>query len=350
FYGVIAGWIFGYIFKTIAGGLNNISSPEEAEQLYKSFCGNPVNSIGLFFIFIFMTSYVIYKGVKGGIEKWSKILMPALLILLFLLIIRSVTLPGAFKGLEYYLVPDFSKVEFKTILVALGQAFFSLSLGMGTMLTYGSYIAKKDNIVSSAFYVCVFDTGIAVVAGFIFFPALFAMGMAPDQGPALIFHVLPSILSQIPGGQIFGIGLFVLISIAALTSTVSLLEVPVAYVVDEKGWSRLKAVLIMGGAAFIIGIPSALSAGAVSFLEVLPGLGEDFLDVMSTIFGQFSLSIGSLFIALFVGWKWGIKNAINEIEQERVIFRIKSFWSLFIKYVCPIAISIIFIKLIVDLF
>lgn len=350
FYGVIAGWVFGYIFKTISGAFNNIETAQQAEIMHNEFTGNPVNSIGLFFIFIFLTSYVIYKGVKGGIEKWAKILMPALLILLILLIIRSVTLPGSSEGLAYYLVPDFSKINFETILKALGQAFFSLSLGMGTMLTYGSYISKKDNIVSSAFYVCLFDTMIAIVAGLIFFPALFALSMSPDQGPALIFHVLPSILNKFPGGQLFGAGLFILISIAALTSTVSLLEVPVAYVVDEKGWTRKKAVLVMGSLSFIIGIPSALSGNAVSFFTMLPVIGTDFLSLMSSVFGDFSLSIGSFFIALFVGWKWGVKNAVNEIEQENIEFKIKSAWRVFIKFICPIAILIIFINLVVNLF
>jgi len=350
FYGVIAGWVFGYIFKTMSGSFTGLASPAEAQQIFEEFCGNPLISVGFLLIFICITSFVIYKGVKSGIERWAKILMPALLILLILLIIRSITLPGASEGLKYYLVPDFSKINYKTVLQALGQAFFSLSLGMGTMITYGSYISKKDNLATSAFYVCTFDTFIAIIAGFIFIPALFAMNMSPNQGPTLIFQVLPSILDKIPGGQLFGTGLFLLISIAALTSTISLLEVPVSYVVDEKNWSRKKAVLIMGSAAFLFGIPSALSAGAINILSVIPLIKKSFLDLMSIIFGDFSLSIGSFFIATFLAWKWGTKNALNEIEQEKVTFKIKGAWTVFIKFICPVAIFIIFLNSIIILF
>ncbi|RMF58891.1 MAG: sodium-dependent transporter, partial [Calditrichaeota bacterium] len=251
FYAVIAGWAFGYIFKT----LFNESTP------FQQFIATPMLDIGLTALFMLFTIMVVYGGVQGGIERWSKLLMPMLLILLIALIIRSVTLPGAETGIEFLLKPDFSKLTGKSFLAALGQAFFSLSLGMGLMITYGSYLSKKDNMVTSAVWVAIFDTVIALLAGFMIFPALFAFGKQPDAGPTLIFIVLPELFQKMFMGNVIGALFFLLLSIAALTSTISLLEVPVAYVVDEMGWKRKRTVWIAGGAAFLLSVPSALSQG-----------------------------------------------------------------------------------------
>jgi NSS family neurotransmitter:Na+ symporter len=267
--------------------------------------------------------------------------MPVLFFLLIILAIRSITLDGASKGLEFYLKPDFSKITIGTIAKALGQALFSLSLGMGTIITYGSYISKKDNLVTSGVAVVFFDTLIAILAGLVMFPALFAMKMDPAGGAGLVFVVLPSIFAKMPGGMFFGAGIFLLLSVAALTSTISLLEVPVAYLVDEKKWHRRKAVLWMASAAFIIGIPSAISFGASSWLSNLPALKMGFLDLMNALFGNYSLTIGSFLIAIFAGYRWGVKAVQNEIEQEGNVFRLKMVWSFLIRFICPIAIIII---------
>jgi len=201
FYGVVAGWTFGYIFKM---GFGDVSD-------FGNFVADPWTVVLLFAFFILLTSTIVYGGVEGGIEKWSKILMPILFILLIALIIYSNTLDGSVKGLVFYLQPDFSKITGKVALEALGQAFFSLSLGMGLMITYGSYLSKKENIITSAVYIGIFDTIIAIMAGLIIFPALFAMGASPDQGPALVFEVLPQLFSQMPGGQIVGMFFFILL-------------------------------------------------------------------------------------------------------------------------------------------
>lgn len=346
FYTVIAGWVVGYFIKAISGSLQTISTAAESKTIYTNFAKNPLFQILLPAFFLTMTSYVIYRGVKGGIERFSKILMPILLVILFFLVARSVTLPGASQGLSFYLKPDFSKIDFSTILEALGQALFSLSLGMGIMITYGSYLPKNDNVSMSALYVCLFDTALAILAGFMIFPALFAMGMNPDMGPSLIFQVIPAMLAKMPGGYFFGVGVFLLISIAALTSTISLLEVPVSYYVDEKGWTRKKTVVIIGSITFVLSVLSSLSEGASGFLTSLPLVHMKFFDIMDTAFANFALAIGSFLVAIFLAYVWKTAKAIEEIESEGVIFKYKKIWIPFIKFISPLLILVIFGNLI----
>jgi len=350
YYAVIAGWVVGYVIMAISGQFMKISTAADSTAIFTNFAKNPIFEIGLLIVFLFLTASVIWRGVQGGIEKFSKILMPVLLLLLFALVIRSVTLPGASEGLSFYLKPDFSKIDFNTFLEALGQALFSLGLGMGIMITYGSYISKKDNLVSSAAYVALFDTGIAIMAGFMIFPALFAMGMEPDIGPSLIFQVIPAMLAKMPGGYFFGVGVFLLISIAALTSTISLLEVPVAYVVDEKGWNRGKAVFIIGALVFILGIFSALSYGASGFFSNLPGINVSFFGLIDKIFSEIVPATCAFIECLFLGWIWKTAKAIEEIEGEGIIFKYKRIWVPFIKVISPLLILVIFINLIKEIF
>ncbi len=341
FYGVIAGYTVGYFIKIILGDFSHIVSAEQSGEIFSAFTANPYISAGLFFLFIFLTVMVVMGGVSAGIERWSKILMPVLFFLLIVLAIRSITLEGAGEGLSFYLKPDFSELSLTTFARALGQALFSLSLGMGTMITYGSYISKRDNLVTSAAYVCFFDTLIAILAGLVMFPALFAMGMKPDQGAKLVFVVLPSIFAKMPGGMIFGAGIFLLLAVAALTSTISLLEVPVAYFVDDHGWSRRKAVISMGVITFLIGIPSALALGANNFLTSFIKENFGFLDFMNALFGNYSLSIGAFFIAIFAGYKWGVHAVSKEIQEQGNIFFYYRAWAFLIRFICPVAIFII---------
>lgn len=335
YYGVIAGWAFGYIFK-------GVFSPGSE---FGAFIANPSIVIPLFAMFIGLTMLVVIGGVEHGIERWAKVLMPVLLVLMVIIIIRSVTLPGAGAGLEFYLKPDFSKVNGSVMLAALGQAFFSLSLGMGAMITYGSYLPKKENILVAGGMVAIFDTMIAILAGFMIFPAVFAFDKDPAGGPALIFVVLPEIFNAMPMGMLMSVMFFLLLSIAALTSTVSLLEVVVSYSVDEISWTRKKSVWVIGIITFVIGLPAALSAGASPALSDMTWLfGErgflgktDYLSIMDAIWGNISLALGALLISIFVGWVWGPKNAAAEISMGSNIsptgVRI---WSFFIRYVCPV--------------
>ncbi|MDI6766832.1 MAG: sodium-dependent transporter [Bacteroidota bacterium] len=338
YYSVVAGWTIGYIVKTITHSTSD----------FNTFIADPKSEFGYFIIFLGLTMLVVLGGVKGGIERWSKILMPALFIILLGLIVFSLTLPGAEGGIAFYLNPDFSKITGSTILAALGQAFFSLSLGMGAMITYGSYIKKETNIISSGTIVAFTDTLIAVMAGLVIFPALFAFGMQPSQGPGLVFNVLPQIFSQMPGGMIVGLFFFILLAIAALTSSISLLEVGVAWAVDELKTSRTLATILITAVAFIFGIPSAMSQGYSEFFSTIHFIGKTgFLDIMDFVFGSFALTFGGLMLSLFIGWKWGAKNAVAEIQSSRIgnYSMLLKIWSFLIRFVCPVIIFLVLLNL-----
>ena len=338
FYGVIAGWTVGYFLKTITGSFSETVTAAESQAIFGSFVGSSSSSVGFLFLFLAVTAAIVWRGVSGGIERVSKVLMPVLLGLLILLAIRSVTLSGAGAGLSFYLAPDFSRLSAQTLPAALGQAFFSLSLGMGAMITYGSYVSKKINLVSATGLICFLDTVIALLAGLIIFPALFHAGLSPSSGVGLVFQVLPTLFAELPAGQLFGAAFFLLLAIAALTSTISLLEVPVSYVIDEWKWSRGKAVAATAIVTFLIGIPSALASGAVPFFSDLPGAAPDFLTLMNIVFGNYSLTIGSLGLAVFVGYRWGVGAAASEFETEGVPAGFRPMWAFMIRFLAPVGI------------
>jgi NSS family neurotransmitter:Na+ symporter len=343
FYSVIAGWTLGYCFKSLSGQFSGIGKGA-AVALFGRFITSPGQQIFLLAVFMLLTISIVIKGVSAGLEKYSKILMPTLFFIMILLMVRSLTLPGAEKGVLFYLKPDFAKINGRVFLEAMGQAFFSLSLGLGTMLTYGSYLSKKENLVSSAAWVAALDTAIAILAGFIIFPALFSQNMAPDQGPGLVFSVLPVIFANMPGGTWFGALFFILLAVAALTSTISILEVPVAFLIDEKKWPRRRAAWLAGGLAMIFGIPSALSGGGVKWLSRLPILHIDFLSLWDKIWGNVALSVGALLVAIFVAHVWKTANALEEITAGGVKFRLARLWVLSIKYICPLLILVVLIS------
>ena len=340
YYSVVAGWTLKYITLTLTGALQG-ADPDSIRTTFTDFIQSGKSVTSYHLLFMVLTVWIVTGGIQGGIERAAKVLMPLLLLLLLLLVLRSVTLPGAKEGLLFYLKPDFGKITFSVVLAALGQAFFSLSLGMGAMITYGSYISDDDDLVSSAVSVSCFDSLIAILAGFAIFPALFSVpGLSPDAGPGLIFVVLPNIFNAIPLGHVFGSLFFVLLAITALTSSISLLEVPVAYAIDQLHWKRTKAALVMGLTVFLLGVPSALSNGAVpSFSGVL--------DVVDRYFGNISLVLGALLLSLFVGWKWGIPNALDEIGQSRAVFRLAVLWGFLLRYACPIAIVTILVNILI---
>jgi len=348
YYSVIAGWTFGYFIKTLSGEFSSLITKDISQQIFDSFVEDPFFVIGYLFIFLIFTAFVVMGGISKGIERWTKILMPVLFILLLLLTIRSITLPGAGEGLSFYLKPDFTKVTAGTVGKALGQALFSLSLGMGAMITYGSYISQKDNITISAGYVCLFDTLIAIIAGLMTFPALFSMGLNPEEGgPGLVFVLLPSIFAKMPGGFIFGAGFFLLLTVAALTSTISLLEVTVSYLVDDWKWKRVYAVLIMSSFAFLLGIPSALSAGASQWLTSMPLFNIGFLDFANALLGNYSLTIGAFLISVFVAYNWGVKSVFKEVELNNNTFYFKNYWAFLVRFICPVAIFMIFVYIVI---
>ncbi|MDX1622452.1 MAG: sodium-dependent transporter [Gemmatimonadota bacterium] len=352
FYSVIAGWTLAYVGKTAAGAFGPAA---DTEAIFESMAGNPLTSIGWHLLFMGLTVSVVLGGIRDGIERWTKVLMPVLVAILVLLVVRAVTLSGAWTGLDFYFNPDFGKVTGSVVLAAIGQAFFSLSLGMGAMITYGSYISKRDDLVSSAAWVVAFDTTIAIMAGLIIFPTLFHAGLEPGAGgPGMVFVVITSLLGSIPpapwGGVVFGTGFFLLLAIAALTSSVSLLEVATSWMVDERGASRKRAAIGIGVVAFVLGIPSALASGGVEWLTSLPGVGIDFLTFLFTVFGQYSLVFGALLISVFVGWVWGVRAAGEEVRANDGTFPLGGLWGFLIRFVCPVAIVAILLSLFQALF
>lgn len=344
YYGVIAGWTFGYIFK-------NVISPDTS---FGDFIATPTLVIPLFALFLGFTAFIVYGGVEGGIERAAKVLMPVLLILMLLVIVRAVTLEGASEGLSFYLNPDFSKIDGPAVVAALGQAFFSLSLGMGAMITYGSYLPKGENLLSAGGYVALFDTVIALLAGLMIFPAVFALGGNPGEGPALVFVTLPDLFQQMPFGTVVGILFFLLLSIAALTSTVSLMEVVVSYFIDEQKWSRARSVFVITGVTFLFGLPAALSQGISPALTDMTWLvGEsgflgatDFLSIMDAIWGNISLALGALLLCIFAGWVWSTASAAEEVRSGAGGFTpgAARVWGFFIKYICPLVIFVVLLN------
>ena len=342
FYGVVGGWTFAYIVKSITGSVLEFASSKEAAVFFGNFIGNTGEVLFYHALFMGTCIAIVLKGVHGGIEKACDILMPTLVVILFLLMLRSLTLDGAMDGVAFYLTPDFSKVDIHVVLIALGQAFFSLSLGMGCMITYGSYLSDKESLTSSTVYVVIFDTLIALLVGMVIFPAVFSMGLEPTEGPGLVFSVLPTVFASMPLGHGVAIIFFILLAIAAITSGISLLEVVVAYFIDQRGWQRKKAVLVVGSAIFAFGIPSGLSFGIMADVKLL---GMNFFDHIDNIASNYFLPLGGMLTAIFVGWVWGTKNVHEEIEkyENKFSFPWSQCWEFLIRYITPVAVGIVFI-------
>jgi len=346
FYSVVGGWTLGYIVKSFQGIVSHVGDINSAKILFKHFSQSPFQSIFYHFIFMGFSMLIVIRGVKNGIEKWSKVLMPLLFILLLVLIIKGISMKGGMRGVEFLLSPDFSKITLEAVISALGHSFFTLSLGMGAMITYGSYLSKEENILHSGVYIVALDTTIALLAGLAIFPAVFALNMQPSQGPGLIFNVIPTVFSNMSYGIVFSIIFFLLLLIAALTSAISLLEVVVAYIIDEKGWSRKKAVVVFGFIIFLLGIPSALSFGVLSNVKIF--FNNTFFDFMDKFTTNYTLPIGGLFIAIFLGWKYGIDKTIHELDDDTTLTFVKKAWAFTLKYITPVVLFAFIIMLLKD--
>lgn len=340
FYPIIGGWSISYIFKSISGEVIS-SNPDITANTFINLISGVYTPIFWTIIFMILNIGIVFLGIGKGIEKASKILMPSLFILLIVLAIRTLTLPGAEKGLEFYLKPDFSKINGQVILAAMAHSFFSLSLGMGCMVTYGSYLDKKENLLSNAVIIPLLDTFVAFMAGLVILPAVFAFGFEPNSGPGLVFITLPAVFSTMPAGQIFAVLFFVLLTVAALTSSISLLEVVVSYFIDQKGWKRSKAVLFNSIIMFILCIAASLSNGVWANIKLF-GLG--FLDIFDYIASYVLLPIGGIFVSIFIGWVWGQKDALQEVTNNGTIkFRLGKVWVALLKFVLPLLILAVFI-------
>jgi len=334
FYSVAAGWAFSYIFEDFKG-----TSAEFYNDEFSNFLTNEVSLIFYHSAFIFLTIFVVAKGVIEGLEVWLNRLMPILFIILLLLCIYA-TQTGAFmQGVMYLFEPDFSKITPTVILAALGQAFFTLSLGMGAIMAYGAYMPSDQNIAPTALSVAMLDTSVAILAGIAIFPVVFANGLEPSSGPGLVFVTLPWAFVNMPLGIIFGKLFFILLSIAALSSAISLLEPGVAWVVESLKISRLKAAVGLGLVAWILGIFSALSFDLLSEYTFIAG--KNFFDSMDFLSNQILLPLGGIFIAIFVGWVMKPKHVLSELGLQRGFFL--NTWFFLLKYIAPVVVALILI-------
>ena len=345
YYSVVAGWTLEYIVASLSNGFAG-KGPEDFVASFQDFSQDPFRPVLWLLAFLFLTHFVIVKGVKDGIEKSSKIMMPVLFILIVVLAVCSMSLPNAEKGLEFLLKPDFSKVNADVFLGAMGQAFFSLSLGMGCLSTYASYFGPDTNMGKTALSVGAIDTMVAILAGLIIFPAAFSVGIQPDAGPSLIFITLPNVFQQAFGGipflaTVFSLMFYVLLALAALSSTISLHEVVTAYLHERFDWSRSRSAIWVTGFCVITGVLSSLSLGV--WEDKFFGLS--FFDLLDFVTAKLMLPLSGFLVCLFVGWY--LKRSVSYEELTNYGLQKAPYYPVYmfiIRYVAPIAIALIFIN------
>ncbi|MBN2616886.1 MAG: sodium-dependent transporter [Spirochaetales bacterium] len=344
FYGVVAGWTLNYVRLTLIGKFHGQNS-EYITSIFTGFISNPVQPVVSQILFMMLTGFVVLFGVHNGIEKASKILMPFLLGIIIILDIRAITLSGASEGLAFLFKPDFGQLTKEGVLEALGHAFFTLSLGMGIMLTYGSYIKKDISLGATAVQVAVADTIIALLAGVAIFPAVFAFNIEPTAGPGLVFITLPNIFNQMSGGVFFETIFFILLAIAALTSTVSLLEVTVAFVTEDFGISRKIATVCIVISVIIIGAFFSLSMSPDVAISKISVMGMNLFDFIDYFTANWMLPMGALAVAIFAGWVLKSKELKDELTSGG-LFPAKyiSIFSIMIKFITPVLIIVVFIN------
>lgn len=344
YYAVVSGWCLQYGLASVVGHLHG--SPAYFQSYFSDFSTNPWKPVLWTAVILLITHYVIIHGVRNGIERASKIMMPALFLLLLAIVVASCLLPGAGKGVEFLLKPDFSKVTGDVFLGALGQSFYSMSIAMGCICTYASYYSRHTKLLNSAVQIGVIDTVVAILAGLMIFPAAFSVGVSPDSGPSLIFITLPNVFEQAFAsmpvvGYVISLSFYLLLSMAALTSLISLHEVSTAFFQEELHISRSRAAMIVTGGCFLIGAVCSLSLGDWSFLQVA---GTDLFDVFDFVTGQIFLPVGGLLTCLFIGWyvpKRLVRDEFTNWGTSRSIF-FGAYYFL-VRFICPLAILAIFL-------
>lgn len=341
FYSVIAGWTLEYVFQALTNGLAGKSAAEFQES-FTGFSSDTFRPLIWIFLFLALNYFIVSRGIKDGIEKASNILTPLLFVILIVFCIRSIFLPGASEGLKFLFHPDFSKIDSNVILRAMGQAFFSLSLGMGTLTTYASYFSDNTNLSKTAVTVGILDTTVAVLAGVLIFPAAFSFGIDPSQGPELVFITLPNIFQHLPGSLFWSVLFFILLSVAALTSTISLCEVGVAYLHEEFGITRKKATRILIAFCIVSSTLCSLSFGVLKDFKLFGLTIFNFCDFTAS---NILLPLGGMLIAIYVGWVLNKKIVFNEVSNRQSLkvgfFKLLIFC---IQYIAPIAIALIFLS------
>lgn len=331
FYSVVGGWILSYLARAFVFKLD----VADHSQLFAAISANPLEVLLGQAVFMLLTIWIVQGGIKGGIERASTWMMPLLFIFFIVLAIRSLTLEGAMEGVRFLFVPDWSLLTGETFILALGQAFFSLSVGVTGMMTYASYLPKEERLGQSAVNVVILNIVISLLAGLVIFPAVFALGQSPTEGPGLVFVVLPAIFAQIPFGNVFIIIFFILMLFATLTSSISMLEIVVSTGIRAKYDRRRRAAWVFGLLIFIIGIPSALSFGVLSKVNVFGGTIFDFADLLTSRIG---MPIGALLVSIFAGYILTKKQTKDELDMHPLFYNV---WRFLVKIAAPIAIAMI---------
>lgn len=343
YYSVIGGWSVEYLLKSVTFAFES-ASQSAMSTMFSDFVSSTWGPLLVHTGFLLVTTLIVVVGIKDGIEKFSKVMMPLLFFMVLAIAIYSMTLPGAKAGLDYLFNPEFSKITGKACAAALGQAFFSLSLGFGTIMTYASYVDKKENILFQSTATAVSDLMFALIAGVAIMPAVFAFGLNPQSGPGLVFETLPFVFGQMPAGGFVAILFFLALLVAALTSSISMLEVAVAYLVEEKGFSRVWACVVLFVVCWVVGAVCSLSFGPLSDVKIGGGNIFDFFDNLSS---NILMTLGSLLTVLFVGWRLKKTDVYDEFTNGGTLSRnAKLFgvlWFL-IRYICPLAIISIFVS------
>tara|TARA_B100000614_G_scaffold253880_1_gene268370 strand:+ start:1178 stop:2497 length:1320 start_codon:yes stop_codon:yes gene_type:complete len=338
FYSVIAGWTISYIFKAASGVFNSIS-PEQSKSIFDNLVSDPEKLLAWHTIFMFLTGYIVAKGVKGGLEKAVKILIPGLFILLLGLAIYSFNLDGFQDGLKYMFIPDLEKIKPDVILSAMGMAFFSLSIGMGSLMIYGSYLAKESSITEVTSVVAFADTFVAILAGIIIFPMVFTFNLDPSSaGPGLIFQTLPLAFGAMPYGEIVATLFFVLLFFAAITSSISLIEPAISFLIEQYSFSRAEATVRLSFLTWFIGLGTLLSFNYISDITFF---GMTFFDLLDSFTSKVMLPLGGLLMAIFVGFIVKRKIVIDELDMNQTLF---NFWRFIIRFIAPVAVTLIFIN------
>ncbi|MGN7408588.1 MULTISPECIES: sodium-dependent transporter [unclassified Sporosarcina] len=339
FYSVVGGWILSYLIRSLTGGLTGA----DYGGLFNEIIADPIEVLIAQAAFLAITVWIVQSGIRGGIERASRWMMPLLFIFFILLAVRSLTLDGAMEGIRFLFVPDWSYLTGKTILMALGQAFFSLSVGVTAMMTYASYLKKEERLGQSALNVSILNIVISLLAGIVIFPAVFALGQSPTEGPGLIFVVLPAIFNEIPFGGFFLIVFFILMLFATLTSAIAMLEIVVSTGIRKKHDRRRRAAWTFGGLIFLVGIPSALSFGVLGDIKIFGSSIFDFADLLTS---RIAMPLGALAVSIFAGYVLSQKDTADELNMNPTLHKI---WKNLVRYIVPAAIVIIFVTWVVEL-
>lgn len=337
FYAVIAGWALNYVFSSASGAFVGVDGAM-ANQIFNDFVGDPSQVLMWHGLFMILTIFIVGRGVSNGLERTVKLLMPALFVLLLVLVGYSATTDHFGEGLAFLFSFNIEKLTWNGVLIAMGQAFFTLSLGMAAIMTYGAYMPKNASIVSSATIIAFLDTGVALLAGMAIFPLVFANGLESSSGPGLMFVTLPLAFGQMTGGVIFGTLFFVLVSFAAITSAISLVEPALAWLVEHLRVSRMRGAILVGGVAWLLGLGSAFSTNIWSDLMILPGM--TFFDSMDYVSNNIMLPLGGMLIALFTGWVLDKEIVADQLQLSDTMLKT---WGILVRFVAPVAVGVVFV-------